>query len=292
MTVSVITCTYNRGHLIGEAIQSVLDQSYQDFEHIIVDESSKDNTEEVVKSFGDERIKYFKIPNTKGHLSKLINYGINHSMGQYLAIFDSDDVMAKNRLELQVKALEQHPQVGFSFSDVEIFNQQGTIKKSLFNKFGDPFVGNVYDDFINNKFAICQTTLFLRKECLKISGFVDENLHSGSHNFAVWLSYHHQACIFYEPLVRVRRHDQNTTQGTTTIRLDEHLFTLNDLFNQQKINKSTHNRMKSHLLYARGLRFRHLGKPALARKDLLESFRSKPTSWKALARYFQTWISS
>ena len=177
MTVSVITCTYNRGHLIGEAIQSVLDQTYQDFEHIIVDESSKDNTEEVVKSFGDERIKYFKIPNTKGHLSKLINYGINHSMGQYLAIFDSDDVMAKNRLELQVKALEQHPQVGFSFSDVEIFNQQGTIKKSLFNKSGDPFVGNVYDDFINNKFAICQTTLFLRKECLKISGFVDENLH-------------------------------------------------------------------------------------------------------------------
>ena len=67
-TVSVIIPTYNRVHFLGETIQSVLNQTYQDFELIIADDGSTDNTEQLVKSFGSDRIKYIQLRKTRGAL--------------------------------------------------------------------------------------------------------------------------------------------------------------------------------------------------------------------------------
>ncbi|NIW46854.1 MAG: glycosyltransferase, partial [Gammaproteobacteria bacterium] len=89
-TVSVIIPAYNQGHYLGECVQSVLDQTYPDFEIIIVNDGSTDNTQRVAKSFSDPRIKYIYQEN-RG-LSGARNTGIRNAIGTYVTYLDSDDL--------------------------------------------------------------------------------------------------------------------------------------------------------------------------------------------------------
>lgn len=117
-TVSVIIPTYDRAHLIGRAVQSVLNQSYGDFEIIVVDDGSSDNIEEVVKSFKDERIKYIKHEKNKGAPTAR-NTGIKAAKGEYIAFQDSDDEWLPGKLERQMKAFEYAPpEVGVVYTDM------------------------------------------------------------------------------------------------------------------------------------------------------------------------------
>ncbi|WP_053347090.1 glycosyltransferase family 2 protein [Peribacillus butanolivorans] len=100
--ISVIIPTYNRGYVIKKTINSVLQQTYDHFEIIIIDDASNDNTESIVKSIKDKRIKYIKLQeNTKG--TKPRNVGINVSNGEYIAFLDSDDEWLPTKLEKQLK---------------------------------------------------------------------------------------------------------------------------------------------------------------------------------------------
>ena len=95
--ISIITPTYNRADLISETIRSVLAQSYSDFEWIIVDDGSEDETEIIVKGFNDLRIKYFILPHS-ARLPFIRNYGVKKAKGDYIALMDSDDLWKNNFL--------------------------------------------------------------------------------------------------------------------------------------------------------------------------------------------------
>lgn len=103
--VSVIIPTYNRASLIKRSIMSVLNQTYNNLELIIVDDGSTDNTEEIVKSIKDERIVYIKQPN-KG-ACEARNNGIDYAKGEYIAFQDSDDVWHINKIERQLETLKE-----------------------------------------------------------------------------------------------------------------------------------------------------------------------------------------
>lgn len=97
--ISVVIPTYNRAHVIKRSIESVLNQSYTDFELLIVDDGSVDNTEEVVKRIKDKRIRYIKKEN--GGAGSARNFGVKCAKGEYVVFQDSDDVWRKNKLEVQ-----------------------------------------------------------------------------------------------------------------------------------------------------------------------------------------------
>ena len=103
-TVSVVIATYNRAHLIARAIGSVLDQTYTDFEVIVVDDASTDDTEQVVKEFRDSRVLYARHHENKGGGSAR-NTGIGLAQGEYVAFLDSDDEWLPNKLRHQVEVL-------------------------------------------------------------------------------------------------------------------------------------------------------------------------------------------
>jgi glycosyltransferase involved in cell wall biosynthesis len=88
--VSVIIITYNRADLLSRAINSVLFQDYQDFELLIIDDASTDNTSEIVRAFNDNRIKYYLNEKNLG-IAKSRNKGISLAVGEYIAMLDSDD---------------------------------------------------------------------------------------------------------------------------------------------------------------------------------------------------------
>ena len=98
--ISVIIPTYNRGNIIENSITSVLNQTYKNFEVIIIDDGSTDNTKEIIDKFDDKRIKYIKIKENLGG-SNARNIGIRHATGRYISFQDSDDISYTNKLELQ-----------------------------------------------------------------------------------------------------------------------------------------------------------------------------------------------
>jgi glycosyltransferase involved in cell wall biosynthesis len=117
MCVSIILPTYNRAQLICEAIDSILNQTYQDFQIIVVDDGSTDNTAEVLKSY-IPKIRYIQQEN-KGP-GDARNRGIEDAKGKYIAFLDSDDIWMDFKLEIQVDILERLTDVGFLFSDFRI----------------------------------------------------------------------------------------------------------------------------------------------------------------------------
>ena len=88
--VSIVIPTYNHGNYIGKAIKSLINQTYQNWEAIIIDNQSSDQTYEEIKNYSDSRIKYFEI-NNNGVIAKSRNYGISISKGDWIAFLDSDD---------------------------------------------------------------------------------------------------------------------------------------------------------------------------------------------------------
>ena len=105
--VTCITPTYNRSKLLKEAIESTIAQTYQNWELIIVDDGSTDDTEEVVNQYikKDNRIKYFKNPQKGGSAAR--NYGVNIAKGEYIAFLDDDDVSLPHRFESQLNAMKK-----------------------------------------------------------------------------------------------------------------------------------------------------------------------------------------
>lgn len=98
--ISVVIPTYNRGFIIENSIRSVLNQTYKNIEVIIVDDGSTDNTEEVIKSINDKKIRYFKLKVNRGACYAR-NYGVSKAKGKYIAFQDSDDIFLPGKLEKQ-----------------------------------------------------------------------------------------------------------------------------------------------------------------------------------------------
>lgn len=133
--VSVVIPTYNSAQYLPETIESVLSQSWQDFEIIIVDDGSTDNTQEVVGAFNSNKIRYIRQENSGGP-SRPRNVGIHHARGKYISLFDSDDLMSRNKLAEAVAFLERYSNLGLLFANFEVCNERG-----------DAFPGTFLDEF-------------------------------------------------------------------------------------------------------------------------------------------------
>ncbi len=286
--VSVVTCTYNRAHLIGETIASVLAQSLSDFEYIIIDDGSDDDTSAVINSFQDARIHYFFHERTGGRLSVLRNFAQTKCSGEFIAYVDSDDLWEKDKLETQVRALDADRTIGFSFTDIDLFNKSGIIQKSLYKKTGQ-FTGNVFYQMLWNQLIICHTTLMIRNSCLDKTGPMDETLHSGDHDRVFFLSRYFNAFVIYKPLVHVRKHGQNSTSNPDlSFRLlEEHHQSLVKLLHQNLISTKEYKKAYIITSYSFGCQQLSAGNYLGARAYFNKCLSYNPFYWKAWARHAQ-----
>ena len=134
--VSVIMPTYNHARYIGEAIESVLNQTYKNFELIIIDNYSTDNTAEIVASYNDKRIKYLKFRN-HGIIAASRNHGIKNSNGKYIAFLDSDDIWLPQKLELQIELMESNKDIFTSLYRKSVIANSGTVvRMEVFKELG------------------------------------------------------------------------------------------------------------------------------------------------------------
>lgn len=126
--ISIVMTNHNKADFIGEAIQSVLDQTFKDWELIIVDDASTDKSVEKVRTFKDERIR-LEILERNGHVSNAHNVGNALCRGRYIAMLDSDDVWTPDKLERQFRYMEEHPDTGLCFTMLEIINENSELSE-------------------------------------------------------------------------------------------------------------------------------------------------------------------
>jgi len=172
-TVSVVIPTYNRAYIVGRSIQSVLSQSYRDFEIIVVDDGSTDNTEEIVRRFNNHRLRYIRHKENQG-ISAARNTGIKASLGKYIAFQDSDDVWMQGKFEQQMRIFETlGDHVGVVYSGLLRINNGKNryipYKKNIKKE------GYIYDEYLASGLTNLPTAI-IRKECFEKSGMFDENL--------------------------------------------------------------------------------------------------------------------
>jgi teichuronic acid biosynthesis glycosyltransferase TuaG len=173
--VSVIITTYNRANLIREAVESVINQTFTDWELFIIDDGSTDNTANVVSEFlRDARIKYFMKEN--GGVSSALNWGLKLSTGKYIAFLDSDDKWLPEKLESQVKSLDLHADIDTIFTPMFVQNLNENISSVTANKMlGQRLQGRRFLKYLLlDGFTVMPSTVLIRHE--KVSVLFDEEL--------------------------------------------------------------------------------------------------------------------
>ena len=109
--VTVLMAVYNGEKYLREAIESILDQTYTNFEFLIINDGSSDRTEEIILSYNDKRIRYIKNEQNLKLIASL-NKGLDLAKGEFIARMDADDISLPERLEKQINFLEKHPEIG------------------------------------------------------------------------------------------------------------------------------------------------------------------------------------
>ena len=166
-SVSVIIPSYNRAYVLNRAIQSIFRQTYQDFEIIVVDDGSSDNTEEMIKGLNDPRVRYIRHETNRGAPAAR-NTGIKNSLGYFLSFLDSDDEWLPHKLELEINTLNENKDcVICSSGSVFIHERTGKVlfrismKKQILTQ---EAVLKYYDHF-NDNFTV------IKKYAVSIGGY-------------------------------------------------------------------------------------------------------------------------
>ena len=195
--VSIVIPTFNHARFLGRALQSVLDQTYINWEVIIVDNYSQDNTDDVVRCFTDPRITLLKIHNN-GIIAASRNMGIRAAKGEWIAFLDSDDWWTANKLEMCIGGINN--QVDLVYHALNIVRENASLFKRKRMK-SKPLKKPVFVDLLINGNVIANSSVVVRKKLLDQIGCIDENPKMiGSEDYNTWLRISQKTdAIFYLP---------------------------------------------------------------------------------------------
>lgn len=237
--VSVIIPTYNSAHFIIEAVDSVLAQTFTDFEVLVVDDGSKDNTKEVLTEKYGDSIQYFYKEN--GGVSKARNFGIENANGKYVAFLDSDDAWIPEKLEKQITALEKNSENKACYSSFYLCDEN--LNPTGINP-SDRKADALTDLLLIGNVVATPSTVIAEKELFQQVGGFDDQL-SQCADWEMWIRLATKTEFIYidEPLLKYRIHGANMSKNAAllekdTILLMEKGFALPNLPSSVKAKKN------------------------------------------------------
>ena len=240
--VSVLIPAYNHELYIGTAIESVLNQTFGDFELLISDDYSTDNTVRVINGFSDDRIKTFFFDKNSGTVNSL-NTLINAAEGEYIAVLGSDDIWAPDKLEKQLEVMKNMPDIAACFTLAEVIDGEGNIiQKSdtfpldIFNYENAARAKMLCDLFLTGN-HFCHSSVMIRTSVHKEIG-VYKLQYRQLHDFDMWLRVllYYPVWIIQDKLVNYRvesgNNNMSRNQRENNIRLfNEAKYIFSDMFN-------------------------------------------------------------
>ena len=236
--VSIVLPTYNRAGLIMETIESIRHQTYSNWELIIVDDGSDDNTADMILQLKDERIHCIKAGRI-GIGGKIKNLGLEKANGELIAFNDSDDLWDKTKIEKQVGALQKYPEAGFCLTGGYNFRKIDEPIDFFYKQKEGYRFDNVFTSIFKSEVAVFSQALLIRKSCISGVGHSKEEKSSSDFDFIVSLARNFKAVIIYEPLVFRRLHDENYITSTWEKSYNEGRAILNE--NKSLLPVATYN---------------------------------------------------
>jgi len=215
MKVSVIVTSYNYEQYIKDSVESVLNQTFTDFELIIIDDCSTDNSAEIIKQINDRRIKF--IQNDKNYgLKYSVQKAVELAQGEWIAFLESDDLWVPETLETRLKYAEKYSDVGIIFNDVEEFGDEEWLKavknnftrtRNILNK--KIFPKNIFYDINVHNLIMTFSSVMIKRKFFKNLNFntpIDALLDWWIY---IHISYHTKAFYIKEKLTKWRQHRQS-----------------------------------------------------------------------------------
>ena len=205
--VTVLMPAYNAAKYIGEAITSVLAQSFTDFELLIVNDGSTDGTATIVSSFNDHRIVLINQDN-KG-VAAALNLGLTHARAPYIARFDADDICCANRLRIQYDFICAYPEYSIVGSAADYIDADGHF---IFTHHPQ---GHLNEEIQQLKYSVCpfiHSSVFYKKEVVVNNGGYNEHAYTYEDHF-LWVNIlkNEKACNLSQPLIKVRLNPESIT---------------------------------------------------------------------------------
>ncbi|NHN27437.1 glycosyltransferase family 2 protein [Flavobacterium jejuense] len=213
MKFSIITITHNRANLIGETIESVLSQTYKNFELLIIDDGSTDNTEEVVTRYIKNnigQITYLKNERI-GIPSKLRNIGLQQAKGDIITILDSDDLWTEDKLKEVFTVFSENKKIHFMIHNLVHFTDVMKPTKPFYE------IKKDFHSFILKKIIVSEILAFpifsFKKSLLEEIGFFDEAIMEGQHDYYLRVASKYKIFYLDKVLTLMRRHENNLTKN-------------------------------------------------------------------------------
>ena len=231
--VSIVLPMYNAGEYIADCIQSILEQTYQNYELIVIDDGSTDNSVAIVESFNDKRI--ILIRSSHNYIASL-NLGLQRSNGKYIARMDADDIMFPTRLAEQVATMEMHSSIFVCASYMEIMES-----KQITNSGIQSFIPDIKEILLLGNFISHPTTM-IRSEYLQKTGLNYNPEYIYAEDYKLWVDIALEGGAFYiipKPLTKYRISKSQVSsiysdiQVSTTLRIKNEL--LQELMLQNRV---------------------------------------------------------
>ena len=199
--VSVIIPAYNAMAFLPETLESVMKQTFTDFEVLIVNDGSSDHIVEWANQVTDPRVKLISQENQR--VSAARNTGIAHAQGEYIAFLDADDLWEPTKLEKQVHCLDDKPEVGLVYTWTLLVDEQNNPTGRIF---ASHLEGKVWDKIIQNDVMSSGSCAMVRRCCFETVGVFDRNLaYAPDRDMWVRIAYRYPFAVVKEPLLRYRQ---------------------------------------------------------------------------------------
>jgi len=214
--VSFVVPCYKLAHFLSQCVNSILSQTFRDFEVIVMDNCSPDNTPEVARSFGDSRVKHIRNQVNLGHVRNF-NKGIQTARGKYVWLISADDFLrSPHVLGRYVELMERNPQVGYTFCRATGVQEGRDSGNALwwtdYGKEDRIWKGPDFLRRLIRSNGVVMSSVMARKQCYeKITDFPSEMPHAG--DWYMWSAFalHHDVGYFSEPMVCWRTHEESLT---------------------------------------------------------------------------------
>jgi glycosyltransferase involved in cell wall biosynthesis len=212
--VSVIISTFNYGHFITRAVHSVLAQTFGDFELLVVDDGSEDNTRELVQQVHDQRLHYFWQHNQGPSAAR--NTGIRLARGEYLAFLDADDEWYPDKMQAQLEMICNQPQVGLVYGHCEYIDSQGHLIDTVRNRRkGDLFIPLLRSNFITGT----ASSIMVRRACFdQLGGFSLELTAVEDWHLAVRIAAHWLVDFVDQVVARIHYHPSSLSKNIERVK--------------------------------------------------------------------------
>ncbi|MFN8437716.1 MAG: glycosyltransferase family A protein [Cytophagales bacterium] len=279
MKFSIVIPTYNRGYLISKSVDSCLALNYQNYEIIIVDDGSTDDTETVVQKYLTfAQVKYFKTTNRERGAAR--NFGIDQSSGDYITFLDSDDIVYPNYIAAAEKFITENPETIFFHQSFEFIDENGNVlSKNIPNKSTDILKGN---------FLACMG-VFVKADILKNERFHESRILAGSEDYELWLRLYEKYDLKLNKVIASAMicHQKRSEYNIDLTKFETRIVYLVELLSREfKNSKLPLSQVLSHIYLYQSITYIENNNFSKASKSLKNAFKTH----KNIVFEYKTWV--